>query len=580
MNLVPDKKDFKKISPDVAGAYPRRLVERGYQLVSTVRATEKSHFDVYGLVKSGKKVKVVYDVKAQMLSVTAFDDFIGEVCSILDAVRGGVKAAVEHKASQGSFDAEQDKGSQKNNKQKGGENSANVPRENKQPKPEQKQSPKPEQKQQPKLEQKQSPKPEQKQQPKPEQKQQPKPEQKQQPKPEQKQQSKPEQNNGSANAHKSKQKNNSKSAKPEQKPNSTNAQKPNSSVEQNSVQNVENGAKKTEQKANAEKKEHSKQKQGANEKKPAVKKEVKPVKANQKPKPEEKQGAIMYESVKAEQKKSVVETEKAEELPKSDFTLKKYTAERFDSVLDEIKALKIKVKQKQARGKNNGEMVRIYELSEGLKKLTVCFMADKGILQIQGKPCDFLSKIQTVFSESGDFKSAIGAHIEQKQTQNKASDVERQLKKYLPTGILYLSPQAKIDFSIGVIDLLVSDATLSDYSSLLIPPYRGLEMLIFDLQKAQGIKVKMIGQAFEKTPSGEYTLKASYRRRIGSVIFNEVMTALYVEYNSTRNFYVHSSLGQQTKVISDRNQARAIYERMLAVVEYNAKKLKEIHFSI
>ena len=507
MSVIPERKDFKKVSPDVAGVYPSRLVEHGYELVSTVKSTEKSHFDRYGLVKKGKRVVVVYDVKAQMLSVTAFDEFIGEVCSVLDAVRNGINVAI-NAVKRNEFNSISVKPKTANNQQKSVKDQAKERQ---------------------------------------------------------------------AGVEKSQN-------QPRKKVESGENKTQNNKEKQAGQTDVADRQKTAEDKASIVKnqaKKKSKPQEGnkdAKAKKPALKqaenKPVAPVKA----KPEKVN--------KADKAKPQNQPEKSEAYKqdvvatKGDFTLKKYSQERFDNVLGGLKQSKIKAKQKQAKGANNGETVQKFELSEGSSKITVCFTADKGILQIQGKPSDLLSKAQTLFSEGGDFKTTVNAHIEQKQSQDKASDVERRLKKYLPTGVLYLSSQAKIDFSIGIIDLLSSDTVLSDYSSLLIPPYRGLEMLIFDLQKAQGIKVKMIGQAFEKTPTGEYTLKNSYRKRIGSVIFNEVMTALYVEYNSTRNFYVHSALGSGTKVISDKNQAKAIYEKMLSVVEYNAKKLKEIHFSI
>ena len=64
---------------------------------------------------------------------------------------------------------------------------------------------------------------------------------------------------------------------------------------------------------------------------------------------------------------------------------------------------------------------------------------------------------------------------------------------------------------------------------LLITPYRALEKLIYDLQQAEGINVKMIGQAYEKDDDGNYMLKKGYRKRIGSVVYAEVMAALYTD---------------------------------------------------
>ena len=77
-------------------------------------------------------------------------------------------------------------------------------------------------------------------------------------------------------------------------------------------------------------------------------------------------------------------------------------------------------------------------------------------------------------------------------------------------------------------------------------------------------------------------LKSGYTQRIGSVVYAEVMVALYTEYFSQRNFFAHSDNSDDnvSRSITDRNTAKAIFDRLLAVVEYNAKKLKEIGFDI
>ncbi|MGN1093786.1 MAG: hypothetical protein ACI4SC_02270 [Candidatus Neoclostridium sp.] len=444
MSVIPKKKDYKNVGKS-AIEFPPQLAKHGYELVSHVSPTEKSHFDRFGLVKSGKRVIIVYDVKAAMLSITAFDEQFGEVCSLWEKFSTvGSSKDVAPKAVKKPTSA----ADQKNEKKK--ENNIKSPKQNKS------------------------------------------------------EQSKPQQQN-----------------KPEQsKPQQQNKSEQNKPQQQN-------------------KPEQSKPQQ----------------------------------QIKPDQTKS------AEQPLKNDFSLKKYTVERFDSALKSLKNVKIKYKLKSRQG-SGAARVDVYEVSEGKNKLTVTYMPEKQVLQIQGKATDFSRSVQTYFSEGGDYKSAVKAHIEQKQTDEKAADVEKRLKKYLPIASSLLSAQAKIDFSIGIVDLLSGNIVLSDYSSLLIPPYRGLEKFIFDLEQAQGIKVKMVGQAYEKNEEGAYVLKALYRKRIGSIVYAEVMAALYTEYNSTRNYYVHSGPQMQNKVINDKNQAIAIYENMLAVVEYNAKKLREIGFTM
>ena len=113
-------------------------------------------------------------------------------------------------------------------------------------------------------------------------------------------------------------------------------------------------------------------------------------------------------------------------------------------------------------------------------------------------------------------------------------------------------------------------------------PYRGLEKFISDLQRARGIEVKMIGQGYEKDDDGNYRLKSGYRKRIDSVVYNEVMSALYTEYFARRNFYTHSDIYDAgvPRIISDKAEAKKIFDRLIAVIDYNSKKLKEIGFSL
>lgn len=157
----------------------------------------------------------------------------------------------------------------------------------------------------------------------------------------------------------------------------------------------------------------------------------------------------------------------------------------------------------------------------------------------------------------------------------------RLLRKYLPVALRYLSEPSKIDLSNGMTDFN-SVSRLSDYSVLLMAPYRALEKLIYDLQQAENINVKMIGQAYEKDEDGHYRLKKGYLKRIGSVIYPEVMSALYTEYFAIRNFYTHSdnSAESQSRGISDKAEAQKILRNLLDVIEYNCKKLSEIGFTV
>lgn len=263
-------------------------------------------------------------------------------------------------------------------------------------------------------------------------------------------------------------------------------------------------------------------------------------------------------------------------------SLKKYTTARYNELLSKIKREKKKYKVSDETVLDKGKPTELITnvISGGGVKLKLRYMPKKQVLQLQGKHGALFSELRLLLSEQTDYRAAVDAHIEQEKSDNNATKVERQLKKLMPSAYRFLSEQSKIDFTIGIIEILNSKAEHYDYSMLLLPPFRGLERLIFDLQRAQNIVVKMIGQAYEKE-EGQYALKASYRRKINSIVYAEVMASLYREYFEKRNYYTHSdSIGEQVRVINKREQALSIFTAMLEKVEYNCKKLTEIGFSI
>lgn len=573
MSVIPDKKDYKNVDKSTAVAFPDLLVKNGYALAMHTAPTEKSHFDRYGLVKNNKRIVLVYDVKASILSITAADEQFAEVCSLwnrfsksgsantktsddihpkqklsANPAQNANKSGAVNKDTNGTergnngnktaaVSSDRNKTASDKNAKKGTSGQASAPGKGSAV-------------------------------------------------------SQGENVNAAGNDA-AKAKSNAKNADKKIKTDKNKNNKSDKNRQDDLSQNAQSAAPigKTKEDGVSDK---TRQSDSATKAPSATNQNTKSADNKQLVKQSEtqkgkKQPAKQQETKKDKQPNKAKQisgknqaessADKSNEPIKNDFSLKKYSAERFDYALQSLKNAKIKYKSKGTQG-SGAARVDVYEVSENKNKLTVTFMPEKQILQIQGKANDFSRKIQTYFSEGGDYKSAVKAHIEQKQTDEKAADVEKRLKKYLPVGSTLLSPQAKIDFSIGIVDLLSGNIVLSDYSSLLIPPYRGLEKLIFDLEQAQGIKVKMVGQAYEKDENGAYVLKALYRKRIGSIVYAEVMAALYTEYNSTRNYYVHSGPQLQNKVINDKNQAISIYENMLAVVEYNAKKLREIGFTL
>ncbi len=452
MGVIPERKDYKNCSKEQFTRFIEELDRSGIcNRVAYTPAAEKSHFDRYGYACDNKRISVVYDNKANMLSLTAMEDTMVRLNEVFMVVKSGKNAP--------------------QNKVKVQEKQKDKPKQAAAPKPNQKQV------ETPKAKQKQTAAP------------------KNDPKPRK------------------------AAAKTE----------------------------KTEQKSE-----------------------------NNKP-----------------QKKTNVQAVEVNDEPHGDFSLKKYTPKRFEGVIEKLKKDKKKYKLTDDGFTDKGKPteLRTYTVASNGQKLKLRFMTKKQVLQLQGKHGALFSELQVILSEESDYKAAVSALIESRpiekkeQTQpqtatGKAGKVERQLKKLIPNAFDFLSEQSKIDFTIGVIEIINSDEHHYDYSMLLLPPFRGLERLIFDLQRAQGIEVKMIGQAYEKE-EGLYVLKASYRRKINSIVYAEVMADLYREYFETRNYYAHtdnSTVGG-VRMINRKEQAAAIFDKMLKLVDYNCKKLSEIGFS-
>ena len=226
-------------------------------------------------------------------------------------------------------------------------------------------------------------------------------------------------------------------------------------------------------------------------------------------------------------------------------------------------------------------IVKDFKDTEGVKSKVTTAGFDKT------KAITLVSKdketVEVIRDERGNV-SLVGGQsrllTELKSRLESKSDV-RLLKKHLPTALRFLSESSKIDLSNGITDL-ANVSRLSDYSVLLMPPYRALEKFIYDLQQAENIDVKMIGQAYEKDDEGRYMLKKGYLRKIPSVVYAEVMSALYTEYSRNRNFYTHSdnSADSRSRGLSDKASAEKLLEHLLTVIEYNSKKLAEIGFAV
>ncbi len=272
-----------------------------------------------------------------------------------------------------------------------------------------------------------------------------------------------------------------------------------------------------------------------------------------------------------------VEKTAGQETPeyKDGFAVKKCPQERLNGFITRIRGLKgVSVSSDAAQKKD----VITYTVTDKVRheKCLVRYAPKKQTLQLQGKHSNLFGEVQVILSSGSGFNEAMGGYTGE---QKKTGSVQRSLKKLLPAAFDLLSEQSKIDLGIGMVDIGNDAVRLSDYSVLLVPPYRGLERFIFDLQQAYAISVKMIGQAYEKDERGNHCLKLAYRRKTG-VVYSEVMSALYNEYFEKRNFYAHSDNTDSgfSRVIAEKATAKAIFDHLCEIIDYNAKKLKEIGF--
>ena len=268
---------------------------------------------------------------------------------------------------------------------------------------------------------------------------------------------------------------------------------------------------------------------------------------------------------------------------KNGYSVKNFPFEALNEAIKRLKSYGKTAVAGETEFAGTIQEVKNYTVSDAEgQKVLLRYATKRMTLQLQGKRSNLFGEVMSMVSSFSDYSSALENYVEETGGGKKVSDVQNKLKKRLPTAYEYLSEQSRIDFSYGIHDFSQTSLHLSDYSVLLVPAFRGLERFVFDLQIAEGIKVKMIGQAFDKDDSGKYILKSGYTQRIGSVIYAEVLVALYSEYFAQRNFFAHSDNTDSnlSRSIPERATAQKIFDHLLDVVEYNAKKLKEIGFSV
>lgn len=281
----------------------------------------------------------------------------------------------------------------------------------------------------------------------------------------------------------------------------------------------------------------------------------------------------------------------AESAYKDGYSLSKYEFARLERSVEELRGDNA-VASVTGGESNVGTAQHVTKYTVAGKdksRVIVQYAHKRKVVQIQGKPCALADLVQTVLSEGATERDIVQARVEYNKTRahakgeqadsdaTNATAIRKQLTKSLPHGVKYLSKQSQTYLYYALVDL---SSNLSNYGGILATAYQGLENLISNLQHSEGINVKMIGQAYEKQ-DGVYTLKASYRRRIKSVIYNEVLSALYTEYFEKRHYYTHSdNFNDTARIVQSQQTAQAEFKRLVSVIEYNCTKLSEIGFTV
>ncbi len=70
MGVIPDRKEFKNFTYENYIRFADSVEQLGFTLVTHTPYTKTSHYDKFGFLYEGKKVVVVYDTKAKMLTLT------------------------------------------------------------------------------------------------------------------------------------------------------------------------------------------------------------------------------------------------------------------------------------------------------------------------------------------------------------------------------------------------------------------------------------------------------------------------------------------------------------------------------
>ena len=83
MGVIPERKEYKNFTYERYLTLSEKAIQLGFKKVTHTPHSEKSHFDKTGLLYDNKKVVLVYDVKANMLTVTAQEKAIKKLTTLI-----------------------------------------------------------------------------------------------------------------------------------------------------------------------------------------------------------------------------------------------------------------------------------------------------------------------------------------------------------------------------------------------------------------------------------------------------------------------------------------------------------------
>ncbi len=88
MGVIPERKEYKNFTFERYLTLSEKASQLGFKKVTHTPHSEKSHFDKTGFLYDNKKVVLVYDVKANMLTVTAQENAIKKLSTLIDNKKG------------------------------------------------------------------------------------------------------------------------------------------------------------------------------------------------------------------------------------------------------------------------------------------------------------------------------------------------------------------------------------------------------------------------------------------------------------------------------------------------------------